>query len=270
MSRKTGCGKWCWSSWQFNRRWPQRLVYGRADTGAGEFGDHKARPAGRGDAGKIVAEHATERSRRVGKGGRSRKPICGGDVASHHGRDAAMPSAQNSQQQSRSCGDLGNPLTCAAANFRRELKDARVEHRVRKPGAEHCAGQWGQWGDDIGEGQRGESCGRRQMGPPAAANVLAGRAMETGPLAKRSAMMPEPMTTLSSNAVPRVSVDGFRDMSAMVRATNGWRRRGVCRSGRQMRPMRQFGWRRTLNMPFSRSQAGSVAVVYKITHFKAC
>src|SRR6218665_1283163 len=31
-----------------------------------------------------------------------------------------------------------------------------------------------------------------------------------------------------------------------------------------MRPMRQFGWRRTLNMPSSRSQAGSVAVVYKM------
>ena len=45
----------------------------------------------------------------------------------------------------------------------------------------------------------------RMYSPPTVASVLASSAMATLPPARRSAMMPEPMTMASSNAVPSAS-----------------------------------------------------------------
>ena len=124
------------------------------------------------------------------------------------------------------------PLRGAGAHLGRELQDVLVEHAVRDEHAERCrprsappgsrprrAGAISplsantavtaglKWAPEIGPNM---VISTTSMAP--VASVLPSRASATLPPARRSPMMPEPMTVASSRPVPRASAANRRDL----------------------------------------------------------
>jgi hypothetical protein len=111
-----------------------------ADVERRDRSDHlrhdEERDVDRTNACECIGEGAGDRNRGVSERGRSRKPVCRGNVKANRRWDSVSPHSDG-QEDGEHEAERGHPFRepqrRAGANFDRDLEKRLVEHQVRRP-----------------------------------------------------------------------------------------------------------------------------------------
>ena len=114
-----------------------------------ELCHHEARSIDWTNPGKCICECSRERYRRIGKGRRSREPVCAGDVKTDRYRNrfgTQTRTAPDHAQQAERCNEFAKKLPATGAGVLRDLYEGFAKHQVRRAHADKCTQYLG---DDI-------------------------------------------------------------------------------------------------------------------------
>ena len=229
---------------------PQPSCDGHRGAGAGELRNDERHDTGRRDAGERVRQRTRQRHRRVGERGRSGEPIGRGDVEADRVRHRRRLRTRGSRRSS-AAGRRWRPLRRTIAPVRCGSSSRTARPGARTSDARPRRRQWRRQSARRHSRRRPARAVRRARRRPA---VTAGLkcAPETGPNIRISttrmapvgsvlhrsasaplppasfaAMMPEPTTAASRNAVPSASAARRRPKSGVI-DPSPWRSRRPC------------------------------------------